>query len=236
MIKIAIVEDNNEDAEKLKGYLERFCKEQTIEFDLDMFTNGLEFLDGIKGEFDVVIFDIEMPKLDGMNAAKRLRKLGSECCILFVTNMAQYAIQGYEVEAKGYMVKPVVYPNFAEEMKRITRALKMRSLENENIVINTKQGTNIINFASLIYIEVVGHNLVFHTENGDFIFVRKPMREIEKELTSDFARCSNCYIINFKYVRSINGSAVTLLDGTVLFMSRGKKEEFIKKFIEYTRR
>lgn len=181
-----------------ESYLAKFCADEQIEFDLDMFGDGLEFLDGIKGDYDIVIFDIEMPKLDGMNAAKRLRKLGSESCILFVTNMAQYAILGYEVEAKGYMVKPVVYPNFVEEMKRIMRALKMRSLENENIVINTKQGTNIINFSSLIYIEVVGHNLIFHTEKGDLTF-RKPMREIEQESNSNFARCSNCYIIQEIY-------------------------------------
>ncbi len=236
MLKVAVVEDGREDAEKLKAYLTKFCEDERIEFDLDMFSDGLEFLDKMKGEYDVVIFDIEMPKLDGMNAAKRLRKLGSETCILFVTNMAQYAIQGYEVGAKGYMLKPVVYARLAEEMKRILRTLKMRSLQNESIVINTKQGRNIINFASLIYIEVAGHNLIFHTEKGDFSFARKPMREIEKDLSSDFARCSNCYVVNLKYINSIKSNIVSLLDGTTLFISRGRKEEFIKKFVEYTRR
>ena len=235
VIKVAIVEDNAEDAERLKAYLKRFCEELKIEYDLSCFGNGMVFLDKMNGEFDIIILDIEMPMLDGMSTAKRIREIGSESNILFVTNMAQYALQGYEVEAKGYMLKPVLYFNFSEAMKKIVKNISASNAMQEDIVLNTKQGIRIIKSSTLKYVEVLGHSLIFHTDNGDYRCGRKTLKELEKELNcANFARCSSCFMVNVSYISVIKGNEIKLYDDTVLCLSRGKKQDFIKKFMDYT--
>lgn len=235
LIRVAIVEDNIGDLNRLKSFLDKFCLEENIECDLSCFKNGMEFLDNMNGEYDVIVLDIEMPMFDGMSTAKRIREMGSTSNILFVTNMAQYALQGYEVEARGYMVKPITYFNFAKVFKKITKIISMNSHTQREIIINTKQGINIIKLTSLKYVEVVGHSLIFHTENGDVRCVRKTLKDLEAELNcAKFARCSSCYLVNFDYINTISGNTVTLFDDTVLFLSRGKKQEFIRKIMDYT--
>ena len=168
MLKIAIVEDCIDDAERMKNFLRKYCEEKSVEYTLSTYNNGMDFLTGLKGEYDIVILDIEMPQMDGLHTAQKLRKLGSECHILFVTNMAQYAIHGYTVSATGYMVKPVSYSSFAKEMNKISQRIEKSIMEDKDIVVNTKQGINIIKISSITYIESVDHDLVFHTANkGD---------------------------------------------------------------------
>lgn len=235
MIKVAIIEDNAEDANRLKAFLNKYCEDVKIKYDLIWFNNGMAFLDNLNSDFDVIILDIEMPMLDGMSTAKRIREIGSTSDILFVTNMAQYALQGYEVEAKGYLLKPITYFNFSEVMKKIIKGINARSAIREEIVVNTKQGIKIIKVSSLKYVEVMGHSLLFHTENGDVKCGRKTLKDLEKELDgANFARCSSCYMVNLDCISVITGNTITLFDGTSLFISRGKKQDFIKKFMDYT--
>ena len=107
MYKFAIVEDNEAAAEKLAGFLERYANENNEVFEIIKFHDALDFLDGYRTVYDAVFMDIEMPGIDGMEAAHRLRRLDQKVILVFVTNMASYAVKGYEVNATDYIVKPV---------------------------------------------------------------------------------------------------------------------------------
>ena len=108
-VRIAIVEDKEVDAQQLKGYIMQFQNESCIPMYVTHFSNGMNFLDEYTNDFDVVFMDIEMPHLNGMETAKKLRKVDASVALVFITNMAQYAIAGYEVSAVDFMVKPVGY-------------------------------------------------------------------------------------------------------------------------------
>ena len=237
MLKIAIVEDCIDDAERMKNFLRKYCEEKSVEYTLSTYNNGMDFLTGLKGEYDIVILDIEMPQMDGLHTAQKLRKLGSECNILFVTNMAQYAIHGYKVSASGYMVKPVSYSSFSKEMNRIFHYIAKRDMEDKDIIVKTKQGINIVKASSIIYIESVEHDLIFHTNNkGKIKYYRKSLRDILLELPANlFARCSSSGIVNMKYISCISGDKIVLVDETELYMTRGKRKAFIEQFMRYTR-
>lgn len=109
LFSIAIVEDNDMEAQVLKEYLQRYASEMDSTIEIVRFNSGFKFLDGYKAKYDAVFMDIEMPDMDGMTAARKLRTYDKNIAIIFVTNMAKYAINGYEVDALDYFLKPVHY-------------------------------------------------------------------------------------------------------------------------------
>ena len=104
-MQIAIVEDNVSEAEVLEKYLNRFAKESATEINCTRFSDGAEFLDGYRHNWDLILFDIEMPRMNGMETARKIRETDKDVVIIFVTQMAQYAIEGYSVNALDYILK-----------------------------------------------------------------------------------------------------------------------------------
>ncbi len=106
MITVAIVDDNKSETEALTSFLKQYGDECGEKLEITAFKSGFDFLDGYKAVYDVVFMDIEMPEMDGMSAARRLRQFDGDIAIIFVTNIAKYAIAGYEVGALDYFLKP----------------------------------------------------------------------------------------------------------------------------------
>ena len=108
-MKIAVVDDNPKDGGRIKQYIERYALEQDQRFQVFLYASGLDFLDDMERNFDVVFMDIEMPHLDGIETARKMRERDDTTILIFITNLAQYAIHGYEVNAIEFMVKSVGY-------------------------------------------------------------------------------------------------------------------------------
>lgn len=234
MMRVAIVDDDKKDLASLREYLNK-AKAEVGEIAVDAFTDGFTFLETFDGKYDAVFLDVEMPLLDGMEVARRIRRTGSACCIVFITNMPQYAVQGYEVEAIGYLVKPVRYFPFLQTLKRVCAHAETRREEEVNIVINTRQEVKVLRSSSITFVEVESHNLVFHTADGGEFRTRDSLKALEAQLEAvNFCRCNSCYLVNLRYVESISGNTVRVA-GTELLVSRHKKKEFTEKYMRYTR-
>ena len=123
MIAVAIVEDEESASKQLTEYINRYGKEQGEQFQVSLFSNVGSFLEPYK-KVDIVFMDIIMPGLNGMDGARQMREIDPETKIVFVTNMAQYAVQGYEVDALDFVVKPVNYKDFSYKMNRVVKAVK----------------------------------------------------------------------------------------------------------------
>lgn len=117
MIKIAIAEDEKKEAEKLESYIRRYGAEHGENYNVSVFTNGIDFVSSAE-PFHIVFLDIDMPLMGGLDAAKKLREADKSACIIFVTNLAQYAVKGYEVDAMDFVVKPIDYPSFESKFKK----------------------------------------------------------------------------------------------------------------------
>ena len=111
-MKIAIVEDTKIHVKQLESHLDRYQQEEGETFEVFTFSDGLKFLDSIKQGYDIIFMDINMPYIDGMETAKRLREIDRYACLIFITELSQYAISGYEVAAFDFVVKPVSYEMF----------------------------------------------------------------------------------------------------------------------------
>ena len=117
MINIAIVEDEKLYVSQFKEYISRYEKESGNRINVSVFPDGAEIVENYSGDFDIILMDIQMKYMDGMTAAEQIRKLDSEVIIMFITNMTQYAIRGYEVDALDYVVKPVEYFSFSQKYR-----------------------------------------------------------------------------------------------------------------------
>ena len=107
MIRIAVVEDEELYAEQLQNYISKYAEERKKQIKVTWFQDGEDIVSGYKGEYDIILLDIQMRFMDGMTAAEKIRELDSEVVLMFITNMIQYAVRGYEVDAMDYVVKPV---------------------------------------------------------------------------------------------------------------------------------
>ena len=171
-----------------------------------------------------------MKFMDGMSAAEEIRKVDSEVVIIFITNMAQYAIRGYAVDALDYVLKPVSYFAFSQRLNRAISRMKKRT--DKTIMVNIKGGTVRINLANIFYIESQGHTLILHTILGDYETIGT-MKEMEEKLDGmSFCRGNKGYLINLQHVDSVqDGCAV--VRGEQLVLSRARKKEFMECLTEY---
>lgn len=231
MIRIAIVEDNPTDAGKLQEYINQFCTEFQVHAKVEVFWNGDDFVKNYTKIWNLIFLDIEMPGIDGMETAQRIRKQDEDTFLVFVTNMAQYAIHGYEVDAFDFVVKPVQYAPFSMKMQKLLNMMKMR--QKKYLTVNQANGVSRVFLQEIIYVEVTNHKLNFHTEQGD-IEGRGSLGQLEKDMEgSTFARCNSGYIVNLKNIRSIEKDTVIMSNGDRLPLSRARKKEFLHQFALY---
>ncbi len=223
MIRVAIVEDDAAARAALQEYLKRYEKETGTAVSVSAFSDAVAFLDGYRPVYDAVFFDVELPYLLGTDAAKRLRILDPLALIVFVTNMAQYAIRGYEVDAVDYLLKPVAYPRFRVLMNKLCR--RLRFLAGSEIGIRTPDGLVRIHDRDLLYVSAEDHLLLYHTaervyESWDTLKSAEALLPRER-----FFRIHKSVIVNLLYITIADGDTVRIGD-TVFSVSRSRKKDF----------
>ena len=230
MIKIAIVEDEVLYADQLQEYLKKYEEEYRETFEISVFQDGDQIVHHYKAEYDVILMDVEMRFMDGMSAAEEIRKMDTEVVIIFITNMPQYAVRGYEVDALDYVLKPITYFAFAQRLNRAIERIKKRT--KRVISVNIKGSQIRMPIESVYCIESQGHTLIFHGVNGE---VEAPgtMKEIQEKLRDEhFFRGNKGYLINLAHVdRVVEGCAVVA--GEELVLSRGRRKEFMEALAGY---
>ncbi|MDR1559940.1 MAG: LytTR family DNA-binding domain-containing protein [Clostridiales bacterium] len=230
MYKIAVVEDSPDYTRLLLDYVEAWRKESGDCIRVTTYTDGALLLEDFQRDFDIILMDIEMPLTDGMSAAEEIRKTNSEVVIIFITNLTQYAIRGYAVDALDYMLKPISYFAFKERLNKAIRRIKGR--EAHYITINENRTVKKLQTTDIHYVECRNHTLMFHTEHG-VISTTGKLGDIEDKLKEyHFFRSNNCYLINLRYVDTVRGSC-TIVAGKELMISQPRKKAFIQAFTNY---
>ncbi|MGN0298821.1 MAG: LytR/AlgR family response regulator transcription factor [Lachnospiraceae bacterium] len=230
MIRIAIVEDEAQYVQTLENFLAQYQQEHEEKFNITVFRDGMEIIDKYKANFDVILMDIKMQHMDGMTAAEKIRAIDQEVIIIFITNMLQYAVRGYAVDAMDYIVKPIHYFPFSQRLERALDRLKKR--EKKFVTVGIRGGALKLEISQIYYIESQDHSLIFHSKRGDFISSGK-LTEMEALLAPhDFFRSNKGYLVNLEYVDGIKDNCV-LIQGEQLPISRYRKSEFMTVLTQY---
>ena len=230
-MKIAVVDDNPKDGSRIKQYIERYALEQDQKFQVFLYASGLDFLDDMERNFDVVFMDIEMLHLDGIETARKMRERDDTTILIFITNLAQYAIHGYEVGALDYILKPVSYFTFSQKFGRAVAKLKKRS-SRKQVTVPVKGGVMRMELSEIHYIESEGHNLVYHTKDGDHIS-SGTMKAVETAMEGmDFSRINKCYLVNLEHVDGVRDK-YAIVHNDRLLISRPRMKQFMQELTRY---
>ena len=235
-VKIAIVDDETSFQNDLKKHLNHFSKDTKVVFEITSFSNGEEFLNNFKdNQFDIVFMDINIPGRNGLEISKDLRKIDKQVILIFLTNLAQYAIKGYEVDALDYVLKPITFSVFLMKMQRAIQKLEDYK-PNFKITFSYQDQKVILDISKVKYFEVKGHKLTIHSTENNYQTYDYSLKDIEdlfiKNNITFFSRINNYLLINLNYVTSINKSSV-YLNEEELPISRSKKTNFIEQLSNF---
>lgn len=230
MYHIAIVEDEKEFREQLKEYLKQYEEENQVLFRISVFEDGTEILENYKNDYDIILLDIEMPKMNGMDAAEKIREMDEDVVLMFITNIAQYAIHGYSVGALDFVMKPITYYTFSMKMKRVLKRVQKKA--SKSLVLNLPDGIKTIDIKRIYYVEVQNRMLHYHTDEGDIV-VRGTLQSAEEILKPyPFFKCNHWYIVNLMHVTEVN-KHIARVGPYMVEISRRNRAAFLKALAEY---
>lgn len=230
MIRVSLVEDDNDTAEKMQGYFARYADENGVKISVARYADAESFIDSYTLDCDAVFMDIELPGMNGMQAIKQLRNVDKSVAVVFVTNLAQYAVKGYSVHAFDFIVKPVAYYAFALKMKGLIEYLGQN--RKVMIMVSGRQGKKVIPVNELKYVEINKHSLIYHTIS-DTIVCSGTMKNAYEELKDlPFAFCNQSYLVNLRFCEGVNGNTLYLKDEE-LIISAPKRKDFLNRLSQY---
>ena len=232
MTRIMILEDEEEQLNRLTDYLRRLERESSrMRIDIRSFTHAMNLLDNYRCDADLLLLDIQLPDMTGIEMAKRIRKMDQSVMIIFVTSLSQYAMEGYAVHAFDYILKPVQYDSFSVKMKN---AIKMLSHQSQGVWLTLKirERAERVRSDEVLYIESTAHDIYIHT-NHRTLKVWGTLISFEEQLKDEsFVRCNSCYLVNLKYVTTVHGDYVTV-GGNDLAVSKPKRKNFLIALAQY---
>lgn len=229
--KIAICDDMEEDVKYISSAVNKWAEKENITVDIETFPSAESFLFRYAEQktFDILLLDVEMPSMNGVELAKRIRKENDAVQIIFITGYTDYIAEGYEVSALHYLVKPLSETKLFEVLNRAV--LKIR--KNEKSLFLSLSGEMVrIPIYEIKYLEVQQNYVTVHSKK-DYT-VKKTLGEFERELDERFYRMGRSFIVNLSCIDKITKTDVFLSDGSVIPLPRGQYGPLNKAFITHT--
>ncbi len=222
---IAIVEDDVNVQQQLTAYIGRFYEEDSTRFKLSVFSDGDEIFENFRADYDLILLDIQMKRLNGLETAEKIRQLDRNVYLVFVTNLANYAIKGYSVQAFDFILKPINYMVLKQLLQCVDKLVSAR--KQHYLTLPTNLGLTRIDVNHIYYAETEAHYMIIKTDQGEYR-MRDTMKNMEAMLEKySFFRCNNCYLVNLNHVERVDGSTL-YVNGEKLTISRPRYKAFME--------
>lgn len=230
-LNIALCDDDEQSIIRIEEYVRKFFQGRQISIDFFRFTDGAALLDGYPGELDFLFLDIEMPFVDGMEAAREIRKRDNHVIIVFISNFEKYAIQGYEAGAWRYLLKPITWERFQRELQVPLEWCLTK--HEEPLYIRNDSGVFSIPIDEIRYVTTYKKGIEIHTAK-DTVRSSQSLSSLETKLLShNFFRCHSGFLVSFDNIRYIGRESLTLKDGTVIPVSKHRRRALMQEFTSY---
>lgn len=237
-MEIAIVDDLYEEREEIHTLISKFFSDNKKFYNIvpsfTKFNCGEDFMQSFKqGKFQLVLLDIYMKEFTGIDIAKKLYDLDKNCNIIFFTSSLDHILEGYDVQAAGYILKPAS-KNYLSLAKALNRVMEKINIDNSSITLLTEFGENTVFYRDIVYLEISMRNIYVHFVSGT-IHVLGKFSDYEKQLLLDkrFLECYRNIIVNIDYVDKSLDYDFILKNGEKIPISRRKKAEVMNNYTTY---
>lgn len=230
LYKIAICDDNNEDIVYIQNIINKWADIGKHNVKIDKFMSAEAFLFHYAEckEYNILFLDIEMKHMNGIELAKKVRKLNKEIIIIFATGYMDYIEDGYDVEALHYLIKPLKESKVYEVLDKALNKIK----QNSKALFLQVQGEMMrIPLYDIRYIDVQKNYVTIHATCD--ITVKMTLSDIEKELDDCFLRTGRSYIINISYIKKVTKTEIYLTSGEIVPLPRGMYKPLNKAIIQF---
>ena len=178
--------------------------------------------------YDILLLDVEMKNMNGIELAKRIRKDNNRAEIIFITSHFEFVGEGYEVDALHYLIKPISVEKLTQVL---TKAAEKLSVEPPSVVISCEGETVKLYESDILYVESFLHYIVIHTKDNEYK-IKENISVFENKVSDVFYRIHRSYLVSLKYITRISRTSVNI-GNTELPLSRGKYDNINRAFIEH---
>ena len=230
-LNIAICDDEQNQIEYLKEILQTWLGRTRHIAEISAFPSAEAFLFEYSENqnFDVLLLDIEMSGMNGVELARKLRKQTDALQIIFVTGYDEYISDGYDVAALHYLMKPLKEEKLLAVLER---AVKLIADREKTLLLNVTGSVVKCPLDQIVYIEAQQNYVVIHTQKENYR-VKRTLSSVEEELGGGFFRTGRSYIVGLRYVSKISKTEIIMDDGTAIPLGRGLFETANKAFIQF---
>lgn len=230
MFKIAVCDDETLELDLISTVVERWSAQTNNKVNIETFPSAESFLFHYEEckDYDILLLDVEMGEMSGIELAKQIRKDNKHVEMVFITSHFEFAGEGYEVDALHYLVKPVKEEKLLDVLDK---AAKKLSEEPASLVISC-DGEVVRLFADdILYVESFLHYISIHTAKQEYK-IKKNLSDFEKEVSENFFRIHRSFLVNLKSVVRISRTSVLLKGAVELPLARGKYDAVNQAYIK----
>lgn len=229
--KIAICDDEPKTLSLIESIVKKWAGDNDINIKIETFSSAEAFLFTYEEDksFHILLLDIEMPGMNGVDLAERIRKDNKSIQIVFITGFMDYIAQGYDVDALHYLLKPVDERKLFEVLDKACDRLSV----SEKVLFIESGGEMVqVPIHTITYAEVDKNYITIHTGKGDFS-KKQTLSELEDELGNAFFKTGRSFLVNLSFVKKTSRTEVELKDGSLIPLSRGRYEAINEAIIKY---
>lgn len=232
-LSIAVCDDNETDLQYITGLVNAWAIQGRIPVSVRTFPSAEAFLFHYSEnkDYDILLLDVEMGKLNGIDLAKQIRAQNNSAQIVFITGYPDFIAEGYEVSALHYLMKPVKPEKLVEVLRR---AADLSQKERPYLLISSERETIRLFFDDIYYAESQGHYMLIHTQQTQYR-VRMTVSGLLEKLDEGFYRCGRSFVVSLRHICRITKSEIFLENQVSLPLGRGQYDEINKKMIRYLR-
>lgn len=228
--RIAICDDEQNQIEYITSIVTSWSNHKGHSCEIRTFASAEAFLFEYEEDkaYDILLLDVEMKNMNGIELAKRIRKDNNRAEIIFITSHFEFVGEGYEVDALHYLIKPISVEKFTQVL---TKAAEKLSVEPPSVVISCEGETVKLYESDILYVESFLHYIVIHTKDNEYK-IKENISVFENKVSDVFYRIHRSYLVSLKYITRISRTSVNI-GNTELPLSRGKYDDINRAFIEH---